>query len=220
MKTRVLIVATTAAALFGPLAYAGANDVDKKSTAAGCPALEVRCPVSGEKIDRKVFVETKGMKVYFCCTKCIEKYKADPAKYVTQVKSQQIALAPKKVQVNCPACGKGIDRSVSMKHHDQELYFCCDKCMAKFEAKPSEFEKDILARCYTTQVLCPVSGEDIDPEVSTKTRDGTVVYFCCPNCIKRFESAPDKYMKNVALGIGASEHPCADEAEKSEKAKK
>ena len=35
------------------------------------------CPVSGEPIDQKKFVEFEGRKVYFCCDHCIEKYKKD-----------------------------------------------------------------------------------------------------------------------------------------------
>ncbi|MGA9773258.1 MAG: hypothetical protein WBV94_29785 [Blastocatellia bacterium] len=37
------------------------------------------CPVSGEPIDQKKFVEYEGRKVYFCCDHCVEKYKKDHA---------------------------------------------------------------------------------------------------------------------------------------------
>lgn len=35
------------------------------------------CPVSGEPIDQKRFVEFEGRKVYFCCEHCVDKYKKD-----------------------------------------------------------------------------------------------------------------------------------------------
>ncbi len=35
------------------------------------------CPISGEPIDQKKFVEFEGRKVYFCCDHCTEKYKKD-----------------------------------------------------------------------------------------------------------------------------------------------
>ncbi|HXG91284.1 MAG TPA: hypothetical protein VNN73_02815 [Blastocatellia bacterium] len=35
------------------------------------------CPVSGEPIDTKLWVEDEGRKVYFCCEHCVEKYKKD-----------------------------------------------------------------------------------------------------------------------------------------------
>lgn len=215
--TTILAILSTvlASAAFPPAAVA--VDPDKKPAKDACPAMQALCPVSGEKIDPKVFIEDKSGKVYFCCAKCETRYKADPAKFATQVKAQRIALAPKKLQVNCPVCAKAIDSDVSINHHDHELFFCCNACKAKFEKNPAEYEKDILVRCYTTQITCPVSGEEINREVSTKLKDGTVVYFCCPNCIKRFESAPDKYMKNLALGKGANEHPCEEDAAKAKK---
>ncbi len=43
------------------------------------------CPVLGGPIDRSVFVEYKGRKVYFCCKGCIEKFQADPEKYVPKL---------------------------------------------------------------------------------------------------------------------------------------
>ena len=35
------------------------------------------CPVSGEPVDQKKFVEFEGRKVYFCCDHCVDKYKKD-----------------------------------------------------------------------------------------------------------------------------------------------
>lgn len=35
------------------------------------------CPISGEPVDQKKFVEFEGRKVYFCCEHCMDKYKAD-----------------------------------------------------------------------------------------------------------------------------------------------
>ena len=39
--------------------------------------INTTCPISGEAIDQKKFVEFEGRKVYFCCDHCIEKYKKD-----------------------------------------------------------------------------------------------------------------------------------------------
>lgn len=35
------------------------------------------CPISGEPVDQKKFVEFEGRKVYFCCEGCMGKYKSD-----------------------------------------------------------------------------------------------------------------------------------------------
>jgi Cu(I)/Ag(I) efflux system membrane fusion protein len=38
--------------------------------------------MDGNPIDKNVFTEYKGKKVYFCCPACIDKFKAEPEKYV------------------------------------------------------------------------------------------------------------------------------------------
>jgi YHS domain-containing protein len=35
------------------------------------------CPISGEPVDAKIFVENEGRKVYFCCEHCRDKFKKD-----------------------------------------------------------------------------------------------------------------------------------------------
>src|SRR5262249_47699733 len=42
------------------------------------------CPVSGEEIDGKTFVEMDGKKYAFCCEKCVPQFKADPQKFLAK----------------------------------------------------------------------------------------------------------------------------------------
>lgn len=53
------------------------------STAAVVAAIaQTTCPVmDGNPIDKNVFTEYKGKKVYFCCQDCVAKFKAEPEKY-------------------------------------------------------------------------------------------------------------------------------------------
>ena len=39
----------------------------------------------GGAIDKNIFVEYQGKKVYFCCKDCVEKFKADPEKYLAKL---------------------------------------------------------------------------------------------------------------------------------------
>jgi len=44
------------------------------------------CPVmDGNPIDKSIFVEYKGKKVYFCCKDCEKKFLADPEKYIAKL---------------------------------------------------------------------------------------------------------------------------------------
>lgn len=44
------------------------------------------CPImAGNPIDKNLFTEYKGKKVYFCCPACKPKFEADPEKYIAQL---------------------------------------------------------------------------------------------------------------------------------------
>jgi YHS domain-containing protein len=43
------------------------------------------CPVMGNPIDKNIFVEYQGKKVYFCCKGCPDIFKANPEKYLAKL---------------------------------------------------------------------------------------------------------------------------------------
>ena len=47
--------------------------------------LQTLCPVLGNPIDKKLFVDYKGKRIYVCCAMCILKVKANPAKYLRKI---------------------------------------------------------------------------------------------------------------------------------------
>jgi YHS domain-containing protein len=61
-----------------------AADAQKTAGAAVAVATEQTvCPVmAGNPIDKNVFVEYKGKKVYFCCESCKADFGKDPEKYI------------------------------------------------------------------------------------------------------------------------------------------
>ncbi len=61
-----------------------AADINK--TAAAASIEQTTCPVmEGNKINKNVFVEYKGKKVYFCCEDCKAKFLAEPEKYAAKL---------------------------------------------------------------------------------------------------------------------------------------
>ena len=50
-------------------------------TTTTSPVAQTTCPIMGKAIDKAVSTEYQGQKVYFCCPGCIDKFKAEPAKY-------------------------------------------------------------------------------------------------------------------------------------------
>lgn len=43
------------------------------------------CPVMGNPINKDIFVEYKGKKVYFCCPDCKAQFEKEPEKYIAKL---------------------------------------------------------------------------------------------------------------------------------------
>ncbi len=99
-----------------------AGDVEKKE-AVKSESAQTLCPVMGNEINKDVYVDHEGHRVYFCCEPCIEKFKADPDKYLKSMKSQGIKLE----EVHKKGCGSGGCKGSACKHDA-----CADgKCKCK-----------------------------------------------------------------------------------------
>jgi len=46
---------------------------------------QTTCPVMGGTIDKNVFVEYQGKKVYFCCPQCKAEFEKSPEKYISKL---------------------------------------------------------------------------------------------------------------------------------------
>ena len=51
-----------------------------------------KCPVMGGKINKDVYADYEGKRVYFCCEACISTFKSDPAKYVKKLEGEGVTL--------------------------------------------------------------------------------------------------------------------------------
>ena len=60
----------------------GAAEVEE---AASAGIEQTTCSVMGGAINKKIFTEYKGKKVYFCCAGCDAKFKAEPEKYIAKL---------------------------------------------------------------------------------------------------------------------------------------
>lgn len=71
-----------------------------------CPAME------GQKISKKLYVDADGYRIYACCRACIDAIKADPQKYIEQMKADGIDLQtiPQKTDATSGASRKWTKR--------------------------------------------------------------------------------------------------------------
>ena len=48
---------------------------------------QATCPILGEPIDKKLFVDYKGKRIYVCCEGCLSQVKKDPEKAIKKLAS-------------------------------------------------------------------------------------------------------------------------------------
>ena len=66
-------------------ATATAEEAKKTAETMAASVEQAVCPVTGQKIDKNIFVEYKGKKVYFCCADCKAVFEKEPEKYIAKL---------------------------------------------------------------------------------------------------------------------------------------
>jgi YHS domain-containing protein len=76
-----------------------AQKVEKAPAPAAVPAAaadvktgkpQTICPVMGGPINRSVYTDYKGKRIYFCCPACIDTFNKDAEKFMKQMSDQGI----------------------------------------------------------------------------------------------------------------------------------
>uniref|UniRef100_A0A7C5ENU9 YHS domain-containing protein n=1 Tax=Desulfobacca acetoxidans TaxID=60893 RepID=A0A7C5ENU9_9BACT len=62
------------------------------------------CPVLGGKVDKKIYVDYQGYRVYFCCPGCDAEFRKDPEKYLRKMREQ--GITPEKSPAGSGKTGK------------------------------------------------------------------------------------------------------------------
>lgn len=97
-----------------------------------------------------------------------------------------------KFTAKCPVSGEAAVKEQFTAYKEKEVYFCCDKCKAAFEAEPAKFEvkanHQLLQTKQFKQKKCPISGADFVKEQSARVAN-VKVHFCCEKCKGAVQSA-------------------------------
>lgn len=73
------------------------------STKKMCPAMDLTkmqekgkaqtmCPVMDGKINKSLYADVKGYRIYVCCPECIEEIKEDPDKYIKKLHEEGVKI--------------------------------------------------------------------------------------------------------------------------------
>ena len=67
-------------------------DFGKSLTAAenGKSSVQTICPVMGGEINKNIYTDYKGSRIYFCCSACPGDFKKNPEKYMKKLKDSGV----------------------------------------------------------------------------------------------------------------------------------
>jgi YHS domain-containing protein len=94
-------------------------------------AINDKCPVSGEDVDKDKNVEVS---VSFCCENCKGKFDKAPADFFEKVSKAE--------EGKCPISGKDVDKDQTST---VTVGVCCGKCEKKVKEAPKDFITKVKA---------------------------------------------------------------------------
>ena len=98
----------------------------------------------------------------------------------------------KKFTAKCPVSGEAAKQEQFASYKEKQVYFCCEKCKAAFEAEPKKFEVKANHQLVHTkqfvQKKCPISGAAVKKEEFARVSNVKVM-FCCEKCKGSVQSA-------------------------------
>jgi YHS domain-containing protein len=103
MKTKILYVVgmvlfsglLSSDALFAQSASKSNTEKMEKAKQDTVQTTEVKqtvCPVMGGEIDKEIYADYNGKRIYFCCQYCLNTFKKDPEKYMKKLEDEGVTL--------------------------------------------------------------------------------------------------------------------------------
>ncbi len=137
--------------------HSKASQKSGKAEKAAALTQQNTCPVMGGKINKELFVEQEGKRIYVCCAGCIDAVKKDFQKHVAELekKGQKIETVVKteekktslSEQKTCPVMeGRAINKKLYVDHNGQRIYVCCGGCIAQVQKDPEKAIKYLQER--------------------------------------------------------------------------
>jgi YHS domain-containing protein len=110
------------------------------ATAFAADKPQTMCPVRKKPIDKTIYVDYQGQRVYFCTGSCAAKFKADPEPVFAKFAKEGIVL--ENIQKTDPICGMRVnEKSDTADWKGRRLRFCSDHCKDTFLKDPAKHVK-------------------------------------------------------------------------------
>jgi YHS domain-containing protein len=211
MKTYLTlsVVMVMAAGMWGAGAV-NADDANRATAGDAYPLLTDPVGDSLVNVDKPAVLVYQGRELHFVNEANVEKFNADPGKYLDEVDkmivAQQTPLYPLDT---CVVSGEKLgdmQKPVDYVYGNRLVRFCCPKCVSVFNSDPAKYLAKIDAAVIAKQKAdykpteCPVSGEKLGGDMGDPQYfviGNRLVEFCCPMCKKEFVKNPAKYLAKL-----------------------
>ena len=105
------------------------------------------CPLMGGEVDRSLYVDYNGKRIFVCCTECLPEVKKDPARILEVMKEKGIDVEDTpNPQRTCPITGKPIDRRLFVDYEGKRIFLCCPACVGPVKGDPAKYVKELRAK--------------------------------------------------------------------------
>jgi hypothetical protein len=110
------------------------------------------CPIMGNPIDKSVYVEKNGLRIYACCKGCNPAIEKDFAKIAAKLEAEGVAV--QKVQVLCPVMtDEKINKKLFVDHDGKRIYVCCGSCISKVKKDPAKYIEQLEKQGITLDTV-------------------------------------------------------------------
>ena len=82
LKYFIVVFALSLALLFS--GHTQASDTPKAE------GTQTQCPILAGKINKNIYTDYQGKRIYFCCSECISDFKKNPDKYIKEMEDKGI----------------------------------------------------------------------------------------------------------------------------------
>jgi hypothetical protein len=89
---RITIIASVSVVLMAAGIGCSKNAATDTNATEQAVKKQTICPVMGGEVNKKLFVDADGKRIYVCCGDCIATVKKDPAKYIAQLEKEGVVL--------------------------------------------------------------------------------------------------------------------------------
>ncbi|HZD32616.1 MAG TPA: heavy metal translocating P-type ATPase, partial [Candidatus Angelobacter sp.] len=185
-------------------------------------AIDPVCGMTVDPATARGVAQYLGNTYCFCSPGCMQRFFADPARYLAAGYQRAMPSAESPVHISPsarathkdPVCGMTVDPSTAAAsvERDSKLYHFCSKgCAVKFKAdpdrylsvsyKPSGMQPMVQLGGVAIQSAAklerdPVCGMNVDSAkpAAIVSHEGKTYYFCSAGCAAKFKAAPQRYL--------------------------